>query len=182
MMITPVGIAYLFRMLADTNIGPLKPIWHGLGLGGYSWVNDPWSARVAIMSGDTWQWVPFMFIVLVAALEGQSMEQLEAAVVDGATRWQIFRYITLPQILPASATVVLIRSIEAFKIIDLPNVLTKGGPGVATESLTLHSFFSWRALNLGESAAVAWVLVLIVTFFGLSYVVFVRNRAVEAAS
>jgi len=179
MMITPVGVAYLFRMLTDTDKGPFQPIWQALGLGLYSWVTDPWGARSAVMIGDIWQWTPFMYIVLLAALEGQSIEMIEAALVDGANRWQIFWSITLPQILPVSTTVILIRMIEAFKIVDLPNVLTNGGPGTATESMTLHSFISWRALDLGGSAAIAYMLLLVVTFIGMVYANLIRSRVAE---
>lgn len=180
MMITPVGIAYMFRMLTDTDKGPFEPIWQALGLGLYSWVTDPWGARAAVMISDIWQWTPFMFVVLLAALESQSIEPFEAAVVDGANRWQIFRYITLPEILPVSMTVVLIRMIEAFKIIDLPNILTNGGPGTATESMTLQAFFTWRTLDLGGSAAIAYILLFVVTFFSLVYVNLIRKRVVES--
>src|SRR5215211_8248520 len=69
MMITPVGVAYMFRMLADTGKGPLQPLWAAVGLSDFSWVNSPWGARVAVMVGDIWQWTPFMFIILLAALE-----------------------------------------------------------------------------------------------------------------
>jgi len=179
MMITPVGVAYTFRMLTDTDKGPFKPIWQALGLGLYSWVNDPWGARAAVMIGDIWQWTPFMFIVLLAALEGQSMELIEAALVDGANRWQTFWHITLPQILPVSTTLILIRMIEAFKIVDLPNVLTNGGPGTATESLTLQAYITWRALDLGGSAAIAYMLLFVVTFIGISYVNLIRSRVTE---
>lgn len=180
MMITPVGIAYTFRMLTDTDKGPFQPIWQAFGLGLYSWVNDPWGARAAVMISDIWQWTPFMFIVLLAALEGQSMELIEAALVDGANRWQTFWHITLPQILPVSTTLILIRMIEAFKIVDLPNVLTNGGPGTATESMTLHAFISWRALDLGGSAAIAYMLLFVVTFIGMAYVNLIRRRVAEA--
>jgi multiple sugar transport system permease protein len=180
MMITPVGVAYLFRMLTDTDKGPFQPIWQAMGLGLYSWVTDPWGARVAIMIGDIWQWTPFMFIVLVAALETQSMEQFEAALVDGANKRQIFRFITFPQILPVTLTLILIRLIEAFKIVDLPNVMTNGGPGTATESMTLQAFFNWRALDLGGSAAIAYMLLFVVTFIGIAYVNLIRSRATEA--
>ena len=180
MMITPVGIAYTFRMLTDTNQGPFKPIWQALGLGLFSWVNEPWGARGAVMIGDIWQWTPFMFIVLLAALEGQSVELIEAALVDGANRWQVFWHITLPQIMPVSTTLILIRMIEAFKIVDLPNVLTNGGPGTATESLTLQAYITWRALDLGGSAAIAYMLLFLVTFIGMTYVNLVRRRVAEA--
>ncbi|MEJ2554668.1 MAG: sugar ABC transporter permease [Anaerolineae bacterium] len=179
MMITPVGIAYTFRMLTDTDKGPFQPIWQALGLGLYSWANDPWGARAAVMISDIWQWTPFMFIVLLAALEAQSMELIEAALVDGANRWQTFWHITLPQIVPVSTTLILIRMIEAFKIVDLPNVLTHGGPGTATESLTLQAYISWRSLDLGGSAAIAYMLLFLVTFIGVTYVTLFRRRAEE---
>jgi len=176
MMITPVGIAYMFRMLVDTDKGPFQPIWQAMGLGLFSWVNNPWGARAAVMLGDIWQWTPFMFIVLLAAIEGQSVELLEAAYVDGSNRWQAFWSITFPQILPVTSTLVLIRMIEAFKIVDLPNILTNGGPGTATESLTLQALITWRSLDLGTSAAIAYTLLFMVTFIGLSYVSLIRSR------
>jgi multiple sugar transport system permease protein len=181
MMITPVGVAYLFRMLADTSKGPLYPLWAHFGLTDVSWVTNPWGARLAVMIGDVWQWTPFIFIVLLAAIETVPHELSEAAVVDGANRWQVFWRITFPQILPATTTVVLIRIIEGFKIVDLPNVLTNGGPGTATESLTLHAYTIWRALDIGGSAAVAYMLLIVVTFVGVSYVNLFRRRATAAA-
>ena len=172
LMVTPVGIAYMFRMLADMSKGPFAPLWQWAGLGEFAWASDPWLARLVVVVGDSWQWIPFIFIVMLAALESQSREEIEAAQLDGAGPLQIFRDLTWPAIAPVAATVVLIRVIEAFKIIDLPNVLTNGGPGTATESLTLHSFMLWRTLDLGGSAAVAYGLlfvtvVLCVSFFNL---------------
>jgi multiple sugar transport system permease protein len=176
MMITPVGVAYMFRMITDTGKGPLKPLWISMGLANFSWVTDPWGARLAIILADTWQWVPFMFIVLLAALESQQVDVMEAATVDGANPWQIFRNITWPAILPVSLTLILIRLIEAFKIIDLPNIMTNGGPGTATESLTLHAFISWRSFDLGNSAALAYILIFVVTFFAVTFVNLIRQR------
>jgi len=181
MMITPVGVAYLFRMLTDTDKGPLYPLWAHFGLIDVSWVTNPWGARLAVMIGDIWQWTPFIFIVLLAALETLPHELVEAAVVDGANRWQVFWRIRLPLILPAASTVVLIRLIEGFKIVDLPNVLTNGGPGTATESLTLHAYTIWRALDIGGSAAVAYLLLITVTFIGVSYVNLFRRRVTAMA-
>ncbi|HLA42736.1 MAG TPA: sugar ABC transporter permease, partial [Aggregatilineales bacterium] len=179
MMITPVGIGFLFRMVTNTVLGPLSPIWKFLGLSEISWAETPFGARSAVMIGDIWQWTPFMFIILLAALEGISHDQVEAALVDGANSWQIFRFIAIPQILPVSTTLILIRLIEAFKIIDMPQVLTYGGPGTATEPITLHAFNLWRALDLGTSAAIAYMLLILVTFIALSYVNFIRRRILE---
>jgi multiple sugar transport system permease protein len=177
--ITPVGAGYLFRMITDTSKGPIEPIWAGLGLRDYSWVTDPWAARVAVIIADSWQWIPFMFIVLLAALEARDQEVLEASAVDGASRQATFLHITLPAILPVSTTLVLIRMIESFKIIDMPNILLGGGPGTATQSLTLQAYIDWRALNLGRSAALAYILLIVVTISATAYVSFVRRRATE---
>jgi multiple sugar transport system permease protein len=176
LMITPVGVAYMFRMLADMEKGPLAPLRFAFHLGEFAWATDPWLARLIVMLGDTWQWTPFLFIVLLAAIENQPREQLEAATMDGANGWEIFRDITWPSVAPAAATVVLIRLIEAFKIVDLPNVLTNGGPGTATESLTLHAFIAWRTQQLGESAAIGYMLLFLVTVTCVSFFSFVVQR------
>jgi multiple sugar transport system permease protein len=182
LMITPIGIGFAFRMLADTTKGPFSPVWQWVGLGDFAWVSSPWAARVIIVIGDSWQWIPFIFVVLLAALESVSREQVEAAHVDGAGGWQIFREITWPEIAPVAATVMLIRVIEAFKLVDLPNIMTAGGPGIATESMTLHAFFAWRSTDLAQAAAISYLLlfvtvVLCVSFFNL---VVLKQRAARA--
>jgi multiple sugar transport system permease protein len=169
LMVTPVGVAYMFRMLADMQKGPFAPVSAALGFGPWSWADQAWSARLMVLVGDTWQWTPFMFIVLLAAIENQPRDQLEAARLDGASGLQVFRDITWPSIAPIAATVVLIRLIEAFKIIDIPNVLTAGGPGLATESLTLHAFIAWRTQDLGGSAAIGYILLFVSTITCVSF-------------
>jgi len=163
LMVTPVGIAYTFRMLADMEKGPFAPLRFALHLGEFAWATDPWLARLIVLVGDTWQWTPFMFIVLLAAIENQPRDQVEAAHMDGANALEIFRDITWPAIAPVAATV------EAFKIVDLPNVLTNGGPGLATESMTLHSFIAWRTQDLGGSAAIGYILLFVSTVTCVSF-------------
>jgi multiple sugar transport system permease protein len=179
--ITPVGIGYMFKMITDTSKGPLKPIFADFGLSHYTWVTDAWAARVAVLIGDTWQWTPFVFIVLLAALESLDQEVREAALVDGASRWQSFVHITLPAILPVSTTIVLIRMIEGFKIIDMPNILLGGGPGTATQSLSLEAYLDWRTFDLGRSAAVAYLLLIVVTIAATAYVSWIRRRVAAEA-
>jgi multiple sugar transport system permease protein len=129
-----------------------------------------------IVAGDTWQWTPFIFIVMLAAIENQPRDQVEAARIDGAGSWQVFRDITWPAVAPVAATVILIRLIEAFKIVDLPNVLTAGGPGIATESMTLTAFISWRTQDLGSSAAVGYLLLFAATLTCVSFFSYVVKR------
>jgi ABC-type sugar transport system permease subunit len=179
LMVTPVGVAYTFRMLADMSVGPLAPVARFFGLGALLWAEHAWSARWVVLCSDTWQWTPFVFIVMLAAIEGQPRDQIEAAQLDGASGWRVFRDITWPTIAPTAAAVVLVRLIEGFKIVDLPNVLTNGGPGIATESMTLHAFIEWRTLNLGGSAAVAYLLLFVATVSAVSFFQFVVRRARE---
>ena len=161
LMITPMGVGYAFKMILDITRGPFQPFWDWIGLQDWAWSTDAWAARSFIVLADSWQWIPFIFIVMLAALENVSRDQVEAAEVDGASSLQIFREITWPQIVPVAATVILIRMIEAFKIVDLPNIMTSGGPGIATESMTLHAVFAWRASDFGQSAAVAYLLLFV---------------------
>jgi len=179
--ITPVGIGYMFKMITDTSKGPFRPIFADLGLSHYTWVTDPWAARVAVLIGDTWQWTPFVFIVLLAALESLDQEVREAALVDGASRWQSFVNITLPAILPVSTTIVLIRMIEGFKIVDMPNILLGGGPGISTQSLSLEAYLDWHTFDLGRSAATAYLLLIVVTIAATAYVSWIRRRVATEA-
>jgi multiple sugar transport system permease protein len=183
LMITPLGIGYAWKMILDITKGPFRPFWEFIGLRDWAWSTDAWAARWFVILGDSWQWIPFIFIVMLAALESVSKDQVEAAQVDGASSVQIFKDITWPQVVPVAATVILIRMIEAFKIVDLPNIMTSGGPGIATESMTLHSVFLWRANNMGDSAAVAYLLLILTvvvcsSFF--NYVVLNQLRKAHA--
>lgn len=158
LMITPLGVGYAFKMVLDITKGPFQPFWEFIGLRDWAWSANAWAARWFVVVGDSWQWIPFIFIIMLAALENVPRDHVEAAQVDGASSIQIFREITWPQIVPVAVTVILIRMIEAFKIVDLPNIMTSGGPGIATESMTLHSYFIWRSNDMGSSAAVAYLL------------------------
>jgi multiple sugar transport system permease protein len=173
--ITPIGVGYMLRMMTDTSKGPIEPIWAALGLNQFTWVNDPWLARIVVLIGDAWQWTPFVFIVLLAALEGLDQEVREAALVDGASRFRSFIHITLPAILPVTTTIILIRLIEGFKIVDMPNILTGGGPGTATQSLSLQAYLDWNKGNFGRSAAIAYVLLIVVTIVATAYVTLIRR-------
>ena len=181
MMITPIGIGYIFRMMADTTKGPFANVWQWVGLGDFAWATDPWAARIFIMIAESWQWIPFVFIMMLAAFENVSRDMTEAAELDGAGPWQRFAEITWPNVLPIAATVMLIRAIEAFKIVDLPNIMTSGGPGIATESVSLQAYYAWRSLDLGSASAIAYILLFItvvicVSFFNLVVLARVRKQ------
>ena len=183
LMVTPLGVGYAMKMVADVTKGPFQPILRVFGIEDWVWSNDPWAARFVMMICDSWQWIPFIFICMLAALENVPRDHVEAAEVDGASGIQIFREIIWPQIIPVAVTVLLIRAIEAFKIVDLPNIMTGGGPGSSTESMTLHSVYVWRANDIGSSAAIAYLLLILTvivcsSFF--NYVVLGQLRKAKA--
>ena len=180
LMITPVGIAYQWRMLADMNRGPLSGIWQAFGLGDLAWGSLAWPARTIIMIADAWMWIPFIFIVLVASLDTVSKDLVEAADVDGASKLLIFKDVIWPQIAPVAGTVVLIRWIEGFKLVDIPLVMTSGGPGISTETLTMHSWTQWRALDFGGSSAVAYTLLFVTVIICVSFFNFVIRKYSQA--
>jgi len=181
MMITPIGVGYIFRMMADTTKGPFSGLWGWVGLRDFAWATDPWAARAFITIADSWQWIPFVFIMMLAAFESVPRDLTEAAELDGAGPWQSFSEITWPRVMPIAATVMLIRAIEAFKIVDLPNIMTSGGPGIATESVSLQAYYAWRSLDLGSASAIAYILLVItavicVSFFNLVVLARVRKQ------
>jgi multiple sugar transport system permease protein len=183
LMVTPLGVGYAMKMVADITKGPFEPLLRGFGIGDWAWSVDPWASRFVMMICDSWQWIPFIFICMLAALENVPRDHVEAAQVDGASSVQIFREITWPQVVPVAVTVLLIRMIEAFKIVDLPNIMTGGGPGSSTESMTLHSVYVWRANDIGTSAAIAYLLLILTvvvcaSFF--NYVVLGQLRKAKA--
>jgi multiple sugar transport system permease protein len=161
LMITPLGVGYAMKMVADITKGPFQPLFGAATVDAWVWSADPWAARLVMMICDSWQWIPFIFITMLAALENVPRDHVEAAQVDGASNVEIFKEIIWPQIVPVAVTVLLIRMIEAFKIVDLPNIMTGGGPGSSTESMTLHSMYIWRANDIGTSAAVAYLLLIL---------------------
>jgi len=184
LMITPLGVGYAMKMVADITKGPFQPLFGSATVDTWVWSADPWASRIVMMVCDSWQWIPFIFITMLAALENVPKDHVEAAQVDGASSVQIFREIIWPQIIPVAVTVLLIRMIEAFKLVDLPNIMTGGGPGSSTESMTLHSMYIWRANDMGSSAAIAYLLLILTvvtcaSFF--NYVVVGQLRKTKAA-
>ena len=178
MMVTPIGIGFTFRMLADTGKGPFAPIWQWVGLGDFAWAVNPWTARAFIIVGDSWQWIPFIFVVLLAALENVPRDQVEAGHVDGAGSWQIFREITWPQIVPVARHRHADPGNRGIQARGPAQHDDRRRPGIATESMTLHSFFAWRALDPAQSAAISYLLLFVTVVLCVSYFMLViRKRA-----
>ncbi len=171
MMISPVIVGLVWLFLYFPELGYLNYFLSFAGVGAIPWITSTNWAIWAIAIADIWQWTPFVMMGTAAALTNLSPEPYEAARIDGNTRWQVFRYVTLPQLKPVLVSLMFLRAIDAFKIYDIIFVLTKGGPGDSTEVLSLfiyrQSFTFWR-MGVGAAASfvsLAIIVVLITLFF-----------------
>ena len=167
MLLSPVAVSYIWKMLFDFNRGPINHWLSFLGIAPVEWLSGQVSAFLALVIVDVWQWTPFMILTILAAFEALPGELFEAAVVDGASSFRIFQKITLPVAMPVIVTIVLLRTIDAFKVFDTIYILTGGGPGTATELLNFYIYLrGFRAFDLGFGTAMSWVqLIMIIAMF-----------------
>ncbi len=181
MMLTPAAVGYLGRMLFNETQGPVNDLIRHLGGPTVPWLSGPGFALPSLILIDTWEWTPFLIIVLLAGLQSLPPEAIEAAEVDGASTWQIFWRVTFPLMVPTSVTVILIRALEAFKLFDIVAVMTGGGPGTSTESVTWYTYLTALTYGrLGYASAMAYSLLVMVTIFCWLFLAATR-RGVEAA-
>lgn len=160
MMVVPAVAGYMFFMLFQSG-GPVNDILSGLtGMNvAIAWLSDPTTALIAVMIADIWQWTPLMFLILLAGLVGVPEDQVRAATLLGASWWQRFRTIVLPKMKTIIAIALAIRVIENFKIFDTLYIMTGGGPGVATETISVYIYkVTQQDLIWGYVAAIALVI------------------------
>lgn len=162
MMIVPAVAGYMFFLLFQSD-GPINGLLSALtGLDvSIRWLTDPDLAIFAVMIADIWQWTPLMFLILLAGLLGVPREQLTAATLLGASPWQRFRTIVLPKIKVIIVIALAIRVIEVFKIFDTLFIMTAGGPGTATETISVF-FYKIMTLELAWSYVAAAGLVILI--------------------
>jgi multiple sugar transport system permease protein len=165
LLIPPVVAGFTWRFLLNREIGMLGSwILPALGVDA-SMLAHPALAMVSIVIADVWSRTSFMFLILIAALQGIDGSLYEAARIDGASGWQEFAHVTLPLLVPAMIVGVIFRAIEAVNTFDLIYVMTQGGPGTATQTL---SIYGWRtaftSFDIGRGAAVAVVMVVFAVF------------------
>ena len=162
MMASPIAVGYTWRMLYHVANGPLNHFLSLVGLPPVSWTSDISTALFSVILIDVWQWTPFVFVILLAGLQSLPREPYEAAIVDGANRWQIFRYITIPLLSPVMALAVLLRAVEAVKIFDIIFVTTAGGPGSATETITMYArTVGMQQFSLGYASTISYTLLIV---------------------
>lgn len=174
MMLTPIAVGYMWRMMFNPTRGPIDHVLPLLGLPAVAWLIEPKIVLYSVILTDIWHWTPFMILILFAGLQSIPPALLEAARVDGASSWQLFREVVFPLLAPASIAAILLRTIEILKIIDKIYILTGGGPGISSESMTLFGYsLGLRAFDLAYGATIAFslfitVLVISIIFFSVT--------------
>jgi multiple sugar transport system permease protein len=180
--VAPVVVGFLFRYLFAPEGGILPWLLKGVGVPvpPQGMLGNASTALLSIGIADTWQWTPFFAIVLYAGLLSISEEMLDAARVDGARGWSMFWYITLPALRPLAAFLVMIRFMQLFNSFDLVYVLTGGGPGTSSRTLSYNLYQEGLVnYNIGLTAAMTWTIVIIVTLIINMYMWLVfRNQEI----
>ncbi len=157
--VTPIVVGVLWKFILHPRYGILNYFLGLLGLPSVEWVANPSFALFSVMMVDIWEWTPFMILVLYAGLVSLPQEPLEAAELDGASGWQQFLYISVPLLAPIITVAILIRVMDIIKMFDIVYVLTRGGPGNATELLSLYDFrIGLNYFYMGRAAALSWLM------------------------
>jgi multiple sugar transport system permease protein len=167
MLTAPILTGFNFRWIFNDRFGLANQIVLAFGGGtSIAWLSDPTLARICIVIATVWSGIPFVMLLLLAGLQSLPESPFEAAIVDGATWWQRFWYITLPLLRPVMVVAASIRVIDLFRVFDSVYIMTGGGPGHATE---LFPFYVWRSAfsdsRLGFASALSYVTLAVTLVF-----------------
>jgi multiple sugar transport system permease protein len=177
MMATPVAIALVWTMMFHPQQGVLNYLLSLVGIGPSEWVYSPRLAILCLVMVDVWQWTPLVMLIVLGGLASLPTDPFEAAHMEGATRWQTLRHVTLPLLLPFILVAAVVRLIDALKTFDTIYVITQGGPGTASETINLYLYLqAFSFFQIGKASAVVVVFFLLV--IGLSWLLFrLRERS-----
>ena len=178
MMIAPIVVGLMWRYMYHPSVGIFNRTLNDLGFESIPWLSDSTWALISIIIADVWQWTPFIFILCLAALQSLPRSTLEAARLDGANAWQQALYIKIPLMMPVLIVTLLLRLIDAFKVLEVILVMTNGGPGLSTEIMSLRiSRTASEFRELGEAAAMSNYLLILLLLLTIS--MFVYNKIME---
>jgi len=177
MVTTPVAIALIFVMMMHPTLGVLNYLLQTVGLPPSLWIYSDRTVMLTLVLVDTWQWTPLIMLIVLAGLASMPDEPFEAARIDGASRVQVFFYITLPLLRPSIVVAALFRIIDAIKTFDIIFVMTSGGPGYASETINLYLFnTAFSYFDMGYASAI--VVIFFIMIMALAMLT-IRVRRVE---
>lgn len=162
MMLPPIVAAVIFKIIYIPDFGIINWFLGLIGIEGMVWEASANTALLSIIIVDIWEWTPFMFLILLAGLQAIPLDPYEAAEVDGATKFQIFRDITFPLLKPAVLIALLLRIMDTLRIFDQIFIMTGGGPANATETMSLYIYrHGFRFSNIGYATAMSFVMLIL---------------------
>ena len=171
MMMSYIAVGLLWRFMWNGSIGFINYLFQSAGLAKQGWLGDPTMAIFTVAIADIWQWTPFVILVVLAGLEGLPSEPFEAAKMDGATSLQTFRYVTLPLLKPVLIVVLLFRIADAFRIFDKIWIMTRGGPGDASMSLSVLIYReSFQSGRFGVAAVMSILMLVVISIIALAII------------
>ena len=176
-VVSPIVSGATWSLMFNHRFGPINQIigWIWGEEVTLLWTIYPHLVYPAILAAEVWQWTPFMFLLLLAALANVDKSQIEAAAIDGAGWWRTFFKIVLPAIWPVMAIAILIRGLDLFRLFDIVWALTKGGPGTMTETISIFTYVKgFQQFETSYTAAVALLVIIL-----LSVVVMLALKRVE---
>ena len=180
-VVTPVVAGIFLKWMFVGRWGLLDATLISMDIYPPDWLGDPIWAKISLILADTWKFMPFLMLVLYAGLQSFDTSLLEAAQIDGATPWQRLRFVILPMMKPLILFVLAIRLMDAFRFFDLVYVLTNGGPGTATETITLYTYqLAFRMLEIGRASALGVLTLLIVAGMIVGMILVLQRRGREA--
>lgn len=170
-LIPPVTVALMWQIMLANHDGLVNEIFAFFNLSAVNWLNDPKTAFFCILLIDFWQYTPFSFLLIYAALQCVRQDQYEAAAIDGASALQQFRYITLPAISGSIYLAAILRAIDSFRLFDKVNILTGGGPANTTATVTQYIYhFGTQALKIGYGSAASVIMTIIILLIAALYI------------
>jgi multiple sugar transport system permease protein len=155
MLLTPIAVGLMWRFMFDIDVGVINWLLEKARMSRIGWLGEKWSARVAIVLVDSWQNIPFVMLMTLAGLAALPEAPQEAARVDGATTWKSFWFVTLPMLRPVLFVLLMIRVVDILKLFDTIFILTRGGPGRATQTVGMLAYNTgFNFLETGRAAAI----------------------------
>jgi multiple sugar transport system permease protein len=177
MMLSPLLVGIIWRLMLNTDMGIINYMLEGLGFSRINWTGEPLLAFLSVVLVDVWQWTPMCFLIILAGLQSLPQDPYEAARIDGASRTQIFRDITLPLLKPVLLVALLIRSMDAFRIFDQIFVITQGGPGQATETISLLMYkTAYKFSQFGIASAGLFIVMVLTVWFSKALIKRLNNQ------
>jgi len=170
MMLSPIVVGLFWKFMLDVQFGVVNSFLNSLGLGTVEWLTKQRLALFSLIIVDTWQWTPFIMLIALAGLTAVPKYLYEAAEIDRASEWFKFRRITFPLVWPLLLIAIMFRAIEAFRLFDLVYILTGGGPGGTTETLSYNVYkVAFFGFDTGRASAYGILMVIVVTIAAQFY-------------